>query len=132
MLSFEPLTKLIIGAAFRVHNALGSGYREHVYQNALAVELAKHRLKVELEAPLPVLYDGVDVGTCKADLVVEEVFAVEAKAQDALLDGHAAQLRAYLRCSGLESGLVLNFGPEKVGIRRVEDGRKSGRGERRA
>ncbi|MCE9584023.1 MAG: GxxExxY protein [Planctomycetes bacterium] len=119
MLTFESLTSTIIGASFRIHKALGPGYLEHVYRNGLALELTDMGLRAKVEVPLTVLLRGAPVGHCSADLVVEGVVAVETKAQEAILPGHLAQLRAYLRCSGLPAGLVMNFGPSRVDVRRV-------------
>ena len=120
MLNHELLTSRIIGAAFRVHNVLGPGHLEHVYRNALALELAKAGLAVRVEGRIEVEYDGTLVGNCFADLVVEETVVVETKAKEAILPGHLAQTRAYLRASGLETGVVLNFGPMKVDVKRAD------------
>jgi len=129
MLPFEELTSRIIAASFRVHNSIGAGYLEHVYRNALALEIAKEGLTARIEAPLRVHYGGIAVGTCFADLIVEEIVVVEIKAQEAILPGHKAQVRAYLRCSGHVTGLVVNFGPVRVDVKRVDEtprGRKTG------
>ncbi|MBI2920811.1 MAG: GxxExxY protein [Planctomycetes bacterium] len=129
MFSFQDITSDIIRSAFRIHNSLGPGYLEHVYRNALALELKKLGRTVRIEVRLTVEHDGTPVGICKADLIVEEVVAVETKAQEALLPGHVTQLRAYLRSSPWETGLVLNFGPVRVEVKRVEEtklGRRSG------
>ena len=120
MLTFEPLTARIIGAAFRVHNTLGPGYLEHIYRDALALELSGEGLHVRVEAPITVHYNGVALGTCAADLIVERTVVAELKAQEAILPGHMAQLRAYLRSSGHPAGIVINFGPVKVEMKRAE------------
>lgn len=124
---FDPVSPVVIGAAFRVHNALGPGYLEHVYRNGLALELGDAKLEVRIEVPLTVSYKGAAIGHCAADLVVEGILAVETKAQESILPGHMAQLRAYLRCSGIPFGLVVNFGPARVDIKRVALGRAQGR-----
>ncbi|MCC6738409.1 MAG: GxxExxY protein [Planctomycetia bacterium] len=119
MLSHQDLTSRIIAGAFRVHNSLGPGHLEHVYQHALAHVLRREALDVRTEAALPVFFEGVRVGTCESDLIVNDLIVVETKAKDAILPGHEARLRAYLRASGYETGLVLNFGPARVDVRRV-------------
>ena len=129
MLPFERLTSRIIAASFRVHNSIGAGYLEHVYRNSLALEIAKEGLRCRTEVALRVKYGGINVGTCFADLIVEDTVVVETKAQEAILPGHLAQLRACLRCSGHEAGLVINFGPVRVNLRREDEtpaARKSG------
>lgn len=123
MSSFDPLTPRIIRAAFRVHNILGPGYLEHIYRNALALELRKMGHRVLIEVPLRVDYEGNDVGRCDADLIVDDIVVVETKATEAIQPGHRLQLRAYLRTAGYEIGLVLNFGPMRVDVNRVEETR---------
>lgn len=124
MLTHESLTSRIIAAAYRVHNDLGSGFLEHIYGNGLLHELRRDGLRVEPHPPVEVLHRGVVLGYCITDLLVEGFFVVEIKAQESILRGHLSQTRAYLRCSGKESGMVINFGPVKVEVRRVENGRK--------
>ncbi|KAF0244935.1 MAG: hypothetical protein FD180_2085 [Planctomycetota bacterium] len=124
MNSFEPLSFRIIGAAYRVHNILGPGHLEHVYRNALAILLRQEGLKVEIESRLVVHFVGVVVGHCEADLLVEDQIVVETKAILAILPGHEVRLGAYLRSSGHEVGLLLNFGPVRVDVRRVVETRE--------
>lgn len=129
MHTFEPLSFRIIGAAFKVHNALGPGHLEHVYRNALAIVLRREGLEVRIESRLVVHFDSIPVGHCEADLIVENKIVVETKAILSLLPGHEKRLGAYLRCSGFELGLLLNFGPVRVDVRRVmetREERKSG------
>ncbi len=123
MLSHEHLTSRIIGAAFQVHNALGPGHLEHVYRNALALVLREEGIQVRIEAELPVHFHGVKVGWCEADLIVESVVVVETKAREGILPGHEARLGAYMRSSGHEVGLLLNFGPIRVDVKRVVETR---------
>ena len=104
------LTDAIIGAMFRVHTGLGSGFLESVYANALAVELRRRGIPVERNVPFQVRCDGVVVGRYVADLVVDRRVVVETKVAKTIDAAHRAQVRNYLRASGLEVGLVLNFG----------------------
>jgi GxxExxY protein len=103
-------TEPILGAFFQVYNALGPGFLERVYENALTLELRERGLRVEQQPPVSVSYKGVCVGQYFADLVVEGLVIVELKAAEALCDAHAAQLVNYLRATQLEVGLLLNFG----------------------
>lgn len=95
---------------YNVHTALGVGFAEPVYANALAVALQNAGLRVEREVPFEVLFRGVVVGRYRADLIVENKIVVEAKALHRLDLSGTAQLRNYLRASGLSVGLLLNFG----------------------
>lgn len=112
------LTNLIIGAMFHVYNALGSGFLESVYANALVVELRARGLRVERHVSFTVFHRGVAVGRYVADLIVESTVVVETKVARRIEPAHHAQLRNYLRASGLEVGLVLNFG-ESIDFKRI-------------
>jgi len=104
------LTNAIIGAMFEVHNVLGSGFLERIYANALTIELQNRGVPVERNVPFEVMYRGMSVGRYVADLVVDQKVIVETKAAKAIDPVHRAQLLNYLRASGLEVGLVANFG----------------------
>lgn len=105
------LTREIIAVFFTVYNELGSGYLESVYRRALSVELSTRGFSTECEVPFAVHYRGVCVGEYRADLVVQGRVLVESKVVDRLAPAHEAQLLNYLKASGLEVGLLLNFGP---------------------
>ncbi len=107
----KALTKKIIGCAFKVHNTLGSGFLEQVYENALRIELAKQGLEVKQQEPIKVYYEGQVVGSYYADLWVENRVIVELKAVRALSKAHEVQLVNYLTATGVDTGLLLNFGP---------------------
>jgi len=111
------LTEIIIRCAFNVHNALGPGFLEQVYENALRIELVKQGLQVKQQAPIEVWYDGQVVGSYYADLLVENRVIVELKAVRSLTKAHEVQLVNYLTATGIDTGLLLNFGPS-VEIRR--------------
>ncbi len=113
------LTETIIGCAIVVSNALGVGFLEKVYENALAHELRKAGLFVEQQFPISVRYDGVVVGSYAADLMVEKTVLVELKAITALDSVHRAQCINYLKGSGLRLCLLLNFGSPRLEIKRV-------------
>lgn len=115
----DRITERIIACAFRVSNALGCGFLERVYENALAYEATKSGLSILRQVQLPVFYDGVEVGRYVADLLVERRVIVEVKATRAIDDVHKAQVLNYLRATNLPIGLILNFGTPCLGIRRL-------------
>ena len=104
------VTNEIINAMYSVHDSLGSGFLESVYARALAVDLRARGLHVERNVPFEVVYRGVPVGRYVADLIVERKVVVETKVTKTIDATHRAQILNYLRASGLEVGLVLNFG----------------------
>ncbi|MGL4513136.1 MAG: GxxExxY protein [Lacipirellulaceae bacterium] len=114
------VTEQIIRAVIKVHRALGPGFLESVYLNSLVVELAREGLSFESEKRVVVEYDGKPVGDQRLDLVVEGRVVVELKAVEDLSQAHYAQLRSYLKASGLRTGLLVNFAREKADFRRVE------------
>ncbi len=115
----------VLDAAFAIHNALGSGLLESVYEVVLAHELRKRGVHVERQKPIGIRYDGLlfDEGF-RADLVIENVVIAELKSVDALAAVHGKQLLTQLRLSGLKLGLLINFGEVhlKNGIKRVING----------
>ena len=104
----------VIGAAMRVHSALGPGFLESVYQNALILELQKLGLKIDAERPITVRYDGQVVGLFTADLLINDSLIVELKANQLLAKAHEVQLVNYLVATGIDEGLLLNFGAERL------------------
>jgi len=104
------VTERIIGAAYEVHNVLGFGFLEKVYENALAIELREQGLSVQQQEPVQVFYKGHLVGDYVADLIVEDKVIVELKAVKLLDKAHEVQLVNYLKAGGIEVGLLLNFG----------------------
>ena len=116
--NINTLTEKIINCAFNVHNTLGCGFLEKVYENALAHELKKNSLDVVQQASIRVMYDSVSVGDYAADILVESSVILELKAAQAIDRIHEAQLLNYLKATGLTLGLILNFGQPKLQIRR--------------
>ena len=106
----DDLTQKIIGCAFKVHNSLGSGFLEKVYENALRKELLKHGLDVKQQEPIRVYYEDEIVGEYFADLWVEDRIIIELKAVQKLNKEHEVQLVNYLTATGVDTGLLLNFG----------------------
>jgi GxxExxY protein len=104
----------VIGLAMKVHSKLGPGFLESVYQKALAYELQKAGYRVQLEVPLKVKYEDVIVGEFDADMLVNDSLVVENKAVLSLAVAHEVQLVNYLTATGLEQGLLLNFGAARL------------------
>ena len=120
-LKYHNITEKIIGASYNVHNTLGHGFLEKVYQNSLAIELRLLDFKVDIEKPIKVLYNGEIVGNYFADVVVDDKVIVEIKAVKDLSDIHEVQLVNYLKATGIEVGLLINFGTSVQIKRRVMD-----------
>ena len=113
----SDLTAKIIECAYRVHNTLGFGFLESVYQNALLIELEKNGLQAGKEFPIKVFYGEKIVGDYVADIIVEGKVIIELKSVKDLHPAHEAQLVNYLKATGLEVGLLINFA-ESVQVKR--------------
>ena len=107
----DDVTEKIIGCAYTVHNKLGPGFIEKVYENALRIELEKLGLRVKQQEPINVTYDGQVVGEYYADLWVNDRVVIELKAAQMLVKRHEVQLVNYLTATNIDCGLLLNFGP---------------------
>ncbi len=117
-MKYEEITREILKVAFKVHKTLGFGFLEKVYQNAMVIEFKKNGLKVEAEKPIKVYYENNVVGEYQADLVIEDKIIVELKAVEELNKKFEVQLVNYLTATGLEVGLLLNFGKESLQYKR--------------
>jgi GxxExxY protein len=98
----------------KVHSALGTGFLESVYQNALALELRRAGLKVGQERPVSVFHKGELVGAFMADLLINDTLIIETKAIQALAKAHEVQLVNYLVATRIDEGLPLNFGAPRL------------------
>jgi GxxExxY protein len=116
-LKYKELTAKIIECAFRVHRKLGFGFLEAVYQNALMVELEKAGLEAVKQKSIQIHYDREVIGDYTADIVVEDKVILELKAVKEIHPVHEAQLVNYLKATGMEVGLLINFG-DRVEIKR--------------
>jgi len=115
----DQITQRIIGCVHQVSNVLGSGFLEKVYENALALELELAGLRVDQQHRIEVRYRDALVGDFVADLLVDECVIVEIKAVRALDDIHTPQCVNYLKATGLQVCLLVNFGPPKASVKRV-------------
>ena len=110
-MDINDLTHKIIGCAFKVHNVLGSGFLERVYEKALKIELDKVGIETRQQDRLPVLYKGQTVGVFYPDLWIDKQLIVEINAVQQLLIEHEVKLVHYLAATGIDNGLLINFGP---------------------
>lgn len=115
----NAITERVIGCAFKVHNALGCGHKEKVYENAMTVLFRRESLPYGQKIPYAVTFMDEHVGLYEADLVVMERVIVELKAIKQIEEEHVGQCLNYLKAAKLRVGLVLNFGKQKLEIRRV-------------
>jgi GxxExxY protein len=117
--SLDCLTEKVLAAVFDVSNTLGAGYLEKVYQRALVRELSLRGVRAAAEAAFPVFYKGQSVGEYFADLLVEDVLVVELKCVERFAKEHTAQCLNYLRASGRNVCLLVNFQRPKVEWKRI-------------
>ncbi|NER22724.1 MAG: GxxExxY protein [Symploca sp. SIO1C2] len=110
----NDLTYKIIGCAMKVHRTMGPGFQEVIYQRCLAIELERAGLSFAREQSQPVFYDSIQVGTRRADFVVENQVVVELKAVVKLEDVHLAQAKNYTVAYGFPLGLLINFGSKSL------------------
>lgn len=117
-MEYQELTEKIIGCAYRVYNQMGFGFLESVYENCLVIELRKIMLNVDQQKPIAVLYEGELVGNFIADLLIEDAVIVELKSVKNLSLAHEVQLVNYLAATGIQVGLLINFGENRVEVKR--------------
>ncbi|UYZ60430.1 GxxExxY protein [Hymenobacter latericus] len=115
---FNPITHRIIGCAMAVHQKLGNGFPENIYQRCLAIELEENGLAFQREVALPIFYKGQEVGARRVDFLIEENVLVELKASKELTQVHFAQTINYLEAYRLEVGLLINFGEASLRFKR--------------
>jgi len=114
----DEITKQIIGCAYTVYNKMGFGFLESVYEKCMVIELQKVGLKVLAQAPISVRYEDEVVGEYFADLLVENCVIVELKSVRRIIRDHEIQLVNYLTATNIDVGLVINFAPQKVEVKR--------------
>lgn len=117
-LPHSELTEQVIGAAYEVHNELGFGFLETVYEKSLVIALRDRGVDVIAQKPIDVRFRGEVVGSYVADLVIGDSVLVELKSVRALIEAHEVQLVNYLVATGTPVGLLINFGPDNVEVKR--------------
>jgi GxxExxY protein len=120
-LKYKETTEKIIGAAMRVHAALGNGFQEVIYQRSLAIEFIEIKLPFEREFNMKVFYKNIEVGERRVDFLVDGRIMVELKAIINLESVHLAQAKNYLEAYNVEVGLLINFGMQSLQFKRLEN-----------
>ena len=118
-MSLDEITYKINGCAMKVHNTLGNGFQEVIYQRCLAIELANAGLSLEREKEQTIYYEGIDNGTRRADFIVENQVIVELKALINLEDVHLAQAKNYVVAYDFPVGLLINFGATCLQFKKI-------------
>lgn len=118
-MEINEITRKIIGCAMQVHNTLGSGFQEVIYQRALAIEMRYAGLSLERELEMPIFYRDEQIGTRRVDFFVEDCVMVELKATSKLEDVHKAQAINYLEAYDIADGLLINFGSMSLEFKRL-------------
>ena len=115
----DALTHKIIGCAMQVHTALGSGFQEVIYQNALEIEFTHQGIQFTREKEMPIYYRKFPVGLRKVDFFVENLVMVELKATATIEDVHLAQAINYTEAFNIQTGLLVNFGSQSLTFKRL-------------
>jgi GxxExxY protein len=117
-LLYPDLSYQVVGLAMEVHNRLGYGFLEKVYENALMILLRKAGIKARQQCPIKVYFEGEEVGRYVVDIVVEESIILELKSQDIITNANRAQTLNYLKATGYKLAIILNFGKSRLQIER--------------
>lgn len=124
-MSLDEITYKINGCAMKVHNNLGNGFQEVIYQRCLAIEFDKAGLSFGREVEQTIFYEGIDVGTRRADFVVENQVIVELKALINLENVHLAQAKNYVVAYDFPIGLLINFGANSLQFKKIYNSKKN-------
>lgn len=119
LMSVNDITHRIIGCAMEVHNTLGSGFQEVIYQRALAIEMQLNNLSFEREMEMDIRYKDRLIGTRRVDFLVESLVMLELKAREKIEDVHKAQAINYLETYNVADGLLINFGSMSLEFKRL-------------
>ena len=125
-LNLDKITYIINGCAMKIHRTLGNGFQEVIYQRCMEIELQKSGLGFGREVEQVIYYEGIEVGTRRADFIVENQIVVELKAIINLEDVHLAQAKNYLVAYNFPVGLLINFGGLKLEYKKVFNPRYQG------
>lgn len=123
-LLYEDLSNSIINSAIEVHKNLGSGFLEKVYEKALIYELNQKNIKIDIQKSIDVHYKNIVIGKFTPDLIVDDKIIIELKALSTIESTHISQVLNYLKATNMEVGILLNFGRERLEIKRVIETRK--------
>uniref|UniRef100_A0A7C4M0R7 GxxExxY protein n=1 Tax=candidate division CPR3 bacterium TaxID=2268181 RepID=A0A7C4M0R7_UNCC3 len=115
---YKDLTRRIIGCAMRVHNQLGNGFQEVIYQRCLAIEFENNGISYAREKEMTIYYNDTEVGNRRVDFLVEGIILVELKATSQIEEVNKAQIINYLEACNLEIGLLINFGTKRLEFKR--------------
>ncbi|TKT91258.1 GxxExxY protein [Dyadobacter frigoris] len=118
-MDLDQITYKIIGASMKVHNTLGNGFQEVIYQRCIAIELGRLDIEFVREQDQTIFYEGIRVGTRRADFVVKNKVIIELKAVITLEDAHLAQAKNYLIAYNFDIGLLINFGSTSLQYKKV-------------
>ncbi len=118
-MTLDELTYKINGCAMKVHNTLGNGFQEVIYQRCLAIELERSNISFQREQEHIIYYDGIEVGKRRADFVIENTVIVELKALVNLEDVHLAQAKNYVVAYDKPIGLLINFGGKSLQFKKI-------------
>ena len=121
----KDITYKVIGCAMKVHNTLGNGFQEVIYQRCMAIELQKEGIDFQREVEQEIYYEGHNVGTRRADFIIDNSIVVELKALIKLEDVHLAQAKNYLTAYNFDIGLLINFGATSLEYKKVFHNRLS-------
>lgn len=111
---YKDLSYRVVGLAMQVHNKLGYGFLEKVYENAMMVMFRREGIKAKQQAPITVYFEEQVVGDYYADILVEDIIILELKVAEKIMDAHKAQVLNYLKATDLQLALILNFGKERL------------------
>ena len=118
-MKYQDITEQIITCCFKVHNTLGNGFQEVIYQRALEIEFLNKQIPFHREFEMPILYEGHHIGTRRVDFLVNELISVELEALINLEKVHYAQAINYLEAYNLEIGMLINFGANNLEFKRL-------------
>ena len=121
----DPLTYSVIGCAMKVHNTLGNGFQEVIYQRCLALELERAGILFAREVEQTIFYEGIEVGLRRADFIIENQIVVELKAVINMEDAHLAQAKNYVTAYNYQRGLLINFGATSLQYKLIFNNNKS-------
>ena len=116
---YKDLSYKIVGLAMQVHNKLGFGFSEKVYENSTMILFRREGIQAKQQTPITVYFEGEVVGDYYADILVEDKIILELKSAEEIADAHRSQVLSYLKATGLQLAIILNFGKEGLEYERL-------------